>query len=119
MAYTALATNGARKTFAELVGQEHVRRALMNALESGGLHHAFLFTGTRAAARRRSRASLRNASIAKRASPPIPAAFAVPAGDRLGAVGRSHRGRRGIATKVDDTREIARQRAVLADTGTL
>ena len=33
--------------FAELVGQEHVVRALENALDSGRVHHAFLFTGTR------------------------------------------------------------------------
>jgi DNA polymerase-3 subunit gamma/tau len=47
MAYTALARTWRPKTFAELVGQEHVRRALMNALQSGRVHHAFLFTGTR------------------------------------------------------------------------
>src|SRR6201991_2004733 len=47
MAYTALARTWGPKTFAELVGQEHVRRALMNALHSGRVHHAFLFTGTR------------------------------------------------------------------------
>ncbi len=47
MAYTALARTWRPKTFAELVGQEHVRRALVNALESGRVHHAFLFTGTR------------------------------------------------------------------------
>src|SRR5215813_13144521 len=47
MAYTALARSSRPKTFAELVGQEHVRRALVNALESGRVHHAFLFTGTR------------------------------------------------------------------------
>ena len=47
MAYTALARKWRPKKFAELVGQEHVRRALMNALETGRVHHAFLFTGTR------------------------------------------------------------------------
>jgi DNA polymerase-3 subunit gamma/tau len=35
------------KTFAELVGQEHVVRALTNALKQQRLHHAYLFTGTR------------------------------------------------------------------------
>jgi DNA polymerase-3 subunit gamma/tau len=35
------------KTFAELVGQEHVVRALANALSGQRLHHAYLFTGTR------------------------------------------------------------------------
>ncbi len=35
------------KSFAELVGQEHVVRALSNALQQQRLHHAYLFTGTR------------------------------------------------------------------------
>ena len=47
MSYTALARTWRPKTFSELIGQEHVRRALVNALESGRVHHAFLFTGTR------------------------------------------------------------------------
>jgi DNA polymerase III subunit gamma/tau len=47
MSYTALARKWRPKTFAELIGQEHVRRALVNALDSGRVHHAFLFTGTR------------------------------------------------------------------------
>ena len=47
MAYTALARKYRPRKFDELVGQEHVRRALVNALETGRVHHAFLFTGTR------------------------------------------------------------------------
>src|ERR1700691_3630556 len=47
MSYTALARKWRPKTFSELIGQEHVRRALVNALETGRVHHAFLFTGTR------------------------------------------------------------------------
>jgi DNA polymerase III subunit gamma/tau len=47
MSYTALARRWRPKKFSELIGQEHVRRALENALESGRVHHAFLFTGTR------------------------------------------------------------------------
>jgi DNA polymerase-3 subunit gamma/tau len=47
MSYTALARKWRPKKFSELVGQEHVRRALVNALASGRVHHAFLFTGTR------------------------------------------------------------------------
>ena len=35
------------RSFAELVGQEHVVRALTNALREQRLHHAYLFTGTR------------------------------------------------------------------------
>src|SRR5215469_15969679 len=47
MSYTALARKWRPKKFSELVGQEHVRRALINALASDRVHHAFLFTGTR------------------------------------------------------------------------
>jgi DNA polymerase III subunit gamma/tau len=46
-AYTALARKWRPRTFAEMTGQEHVLRALANALESGRIHHAFLFAGTR------------------------------------------------------------------------
>jgi len=47
MSYTALARKWRPRKFAELIGQDHVRRALVNALDSGRVHHAFLFTGTR------------------------------------------------------------------------
>ncbi|MFI4865633.1 MAG: DNA polymerase III subunit gamma/tau [Steroidobacterales bacterium] len=46
-AYTALARKWRPHSFAEMTGQEHVLRALANALSSGRLHHAFLFAGTR------------------------------------------------------------------------
>ncbi len=47
MSYLVLARKWRPRRFSELVGQEHVVRALTNALESGKVHHAFLFTGTR------------------------------------------------------------------------
>ncbi len=47
MSYLVLARKWRPRNFAELVGQEHVRQALVNALDSGRVHHAFLFTGTR------------------------------------------------------------------------
>jgi DNA polymerase-3 subunit gamma/tau len=47
MSYLVLARKWRPRSFDELVGQEHVRRALTNALDSGRIHHAFLFTGTR------------------------------------------------------------------------
>lgn len=47
MSYLALARKWRPKNFTELVGQEHVVKALRNALDSGRVHHAFLFTGTR------------------------------------------------------------------------
>ena len=47
MSYLVLARKWRPKSFADTVGQEHVLRALGNALESGRLHHAYLFAGTR------------------------------------------------------------------------
>ncbi len=47
MSYQALARKWRPRRFSELVGQEHVVRALTHALDSARLHHAFLFTGTR------------------------------------------------------------------------
>jgi DNA polymerase-3 subunit gamma/tau len=47
MSYLVLARKWRPRNFSELVGQEHVRQALVNALDSGRVHHAFLFTGTR------------------------------------------------------------------------
>jgi DNA polymerase III subunit gamma/tau len=46
-AYTALARTWRPRRFSEMTGQEHVLRALTNALQSGRVHHAFLFAGTR------------------------------------------------------------------------
>jgi DNA polymerase-3 subunit gamma/tau len=47
MSYLVLARKYRPKNFAQMVGQEHVVRALTNALDSQRLHHAYLFTGTR------------------------------------------------------------------------
>jgi DNA polymerase-3 subunit gamma/tau len=47
MSYLALARKWRPKTFAEVIGQEHVVSALSNALNNQRVHHAFLFTGTR------------------------------------------------------------------------
>jgi DNA polymerase III subunit gamma/tau len=47
MSYTALARKWRPRNFDEMSGQEHVLRALGNALTQGRVHHAFLFTGTR------------------------------------------------------------------------
>ncbi|ULJ62103.1 DNA polymerase III subunit gamma/tau [Wielerella bovis] len=46
-AYQVLARKWRPKTFADLVGQQHVVKALKNALDKGRLHHAYLLTGTR------------------------------------------------------------------------
>ncbi|MCB1758153.1 MAG: DNA polymerase III subunit gamma/tau [Gammaproteobacteria bacterium] len=47
MSYQVLARKWRPRIFSELVGQEHVVRALSNALDNDRLHHAYLFTGTR------------------------------------------------------------------------
>ena len=47
MSYQVLARKWRPRNFAEIVGQEHVLKALINALDNDRLHHAFLFAGTR------------------------------------------------------------------------
>lgn len=47
MTYQVLARKWRPKTFEELVGQQHVIRALQHSIENQKLHHAYLFTGTR------------------------------------------------------------------------
>ena len=47
MSYQVLARKWRPRSFGEMVGQEHVLKALINALDHNRLHHAYLFTGTR------------------------------------------------------------------------
>src|SRR3972149_5793209 len=47
MSYQVLARKWRPQNFTDLVGQAHVVKTLSNALDSGRLHHAYLFTGTR------------------------------------------------------------------------
>ena len=47
MSYQVLARKWRPKNYTEMVGQQHVLQALINALDSQRLHHAYLFTGTR------------------------------------------------------------------------
>jgi len=47
MSYVALARKWRPRTFSQLVGQEHINKALTNSLNQQRLHHAYLFTGTR------------------------------------------------------------------------
>lgn len=47
MSYLAIARKYRPATFADIVGQEHVVRTLQNAIESGRIHHAYLFCGAR------------------------------------------------------------------------
>ena len=47
MSHQVLARKWRPKAFSEVVGQDHVVTALINALDTGRIHHAYLFTGTR------------------------------------------------------------------------
>ncbi len=47
MSYQVLARKWRPASFGEMTGQQHVLRALVNALDNDRLHHAYLFTGTR------------------------------------------------------------------------
>ena len=47
MSYLVLARKWRPQTFSDLIGQEHVSRTLKNAIDSGRVAHAFLFTGAR------------------------------------------------------------------------
>ena len=47
MSYQVLARKWRPKKFAEVAGQGHVLKSLINALDNERLHHAYLFTGTR------------------------------------------------------------------------
>ncbi len=47
MSYQVLARKWRPKNFKQLVGQDHVMQALVNALDNDRLHHAYLFSGTR------------------------------------------------------------------------
>ena len=47
MAHQVLARKWRPRKFEDVVGQDHVVRALSNALDTGRIHHAYLFTGTR------------------------------------------------------------------------
>lgn len=107
MSYQVLARKWRPKNFAELMGQEHVVRALTGGLQSGRLHHAFLFTGTRGVGKTtiaRIIAKALNCDVGVSATPcgVCSACLDIDAGrfpDLLEVDAASR-------TKVDDTREI-------------
>jgi DNA polymerase-3 subunit gamma/tau len=47
MPYIAMARKWRPRSFGEMVGQDHIAKTLKNAIATGNIHHAFLFTGTR------------------------------------------------------------------------
>src|ERR1700761_5461067 len=107
MAYTALARTWRPKKFAELVGQEHVRRALTHALDTDRVHHAFLFTGTRGVGKTtiaRILAKCLNCDRGVSATPcgECPSCVAIDEGRFVDLIEVDAASR----TKVDDTREL-------------
>ena len=79
MSYQVLARKWRPKSFDTLIGQEHVVRALTNALKQQRLHHAYLLTGTRGVGKTTIARILPNHSTARLVLQPILAAFAPPA----------------------------------------
>ena len=47
MSYIAMARKWRPRSFSDMVGQEHIAQTLKNAIATGNIHHAFLFSGTR------------------------------------------------------------------------
>jgi DNA polymerase III subunit gamma/tau len=72
MSYTVLARKYRPQTFADLVGQEHVTRTLSNAIETGRVAHAFLFTGVRGVGKTTSARILAKALNCERGPTPEP-----------------------------------------------
>lgn len=107
MAYLVLARKWRPKDFSETVGQEHVLRALGNALDSQRLHHAWLFTGTRGVGKTTIARILAKALNCERGI------SATPCGE-CGACREIDEGRfvdlievdAASKTKIDDTREL-------------
>src|SRR5437588_10769180 len=72
MAHRALTLKYRPQVFADLVGQEHVTRVLMAALESGRVAQAFLFTGSRGVGKTTSARILAKALNCERRTPVSP-----------------------------------------------
>ena len=66
MSYQVLARKWRPRSFREMVGQTHVLKALINALDSQRLHHAYLFTGTRGVGKTTTAINLATALAASR-----------------------------------------------------
>jgi DNA polymerase III subunit gamma/tau len=107
VAYVALARKWRPRRFADMIGQEHVRRALTHALDTDRVHHAFLFTGTRGVGKTtiaRILAKCLNCDRGVSASPcdECPSCVAINEGRFVDLIEVDAASR----TKVDDTREL-------------
>lgn len=107
MSYLVLARKWRPQTFSDLTGQEHVSQTLQNAIDSGRIAHAFLFTGARGVGKTSSARILAKALTCERGMSPEPcnvcaACTEITAGtavDVLEIDGASNTG-------VDDIREL-------------
>jgi DNA polymerase-3 subunit gamma/tau len=107
MAYLVLARKWRPQNFTDLIGQEHVSRTLANAIRSGRIHHAFLFTGARgvgktSAARILAKALNCDAGLSETPCGTCPSCLEITAGQGLDVIeidGASNTG-------VDDVREL-------------
>lgn len=107
MSYLVLARKYRPRAFADVVGQEHVVRALANALDNARLHHAYLFTGTRGVGKTtlaRILAACLNCETGVTSTPcgTCPACEAIAAGRFLDLVEVDAASRTGV----DDTRDL-------------
>jgi DNA polymerase-3 subunit gamma/tau len=107
VSYQVLARKYRPRTFAEVVGQEHVVRALVHALDHDRVHHAFLFSGTRGVGKTTIARILAKALNCERgvSSQPCgacPACLEVDEGRFVDLIEVDAASR----TKVDDTREL-------------
>jgi DNA polymerase-3 subunit gamma/tau len=107
VAYVALARKWRPRRFADMIGQEHVRRALTHALDADRVHHAFLFTGTRGVGKTtiaRILAKCLNCDRGVAAEPcgVCPSCIAIDEGRFVDLIEVDAASR----TKVDDTREL-------------
>jgi DNA polymerase III subunit gamma/tau len=107
VAYVALARKWRPRRFADMIGQEHVRRALTHALDADRVHHAFLFTGTRGVGKTtiaRILAKCLNCDRGVAAEPcgQCPSCLAIDEGRFVDLIEVDAASR----TKVDDTREL-------------
>ena len=107
MSYLVLARKYRPRAFADVVGQEHVVRALANALDSARLHHAYLFTGTRGVGKTtlaRILAACLNCETGVTSTPcgKCPACVAIAAGRFMDLVEVDAASRTGV----DDTRDL-------------
>ncbi len=107
MSYQVLARKWRPRQFADLVGQEHVVRALVNGLDSNRLHHAFLFSGTRGVGKTTVARILAKSlncenGVSSRPCGSCPACIEVDEGRFVDLIEVDAASR----TKVDDTREL-------------